>query len=121
MILFIISLVLLILAIIGAKYFDGRYDGTGGWLLSAVYIICFGLINFVFLVYNLYTLSPLGRKELQIQYEELSKNKYNDYIIEDIVEWNEDVKFGKEFQHDKWIGIYIPNIYDDFEEIDVNN
>ena len=119
MILFIISVVLLILAIIGAKYSD-EFDHTFLWILSVVYISCFGIINLA-LLGNLYTLSPLGRKELQIQYEELSKNKYNEYLIEDIVKWNKEIRFGKEFQHDKWIGVYIPNIYDDFEEIDVNN
>ena len=120
MILFIILVVLLILAFIGAKYFD-EYDHPFLWFLFAAYIVCFGAIHFIILLCNLCTLSPFERKELQIKYEELSKNKHNEYLIEDIIEWNKEIRFGKEFQHDKWIGIYIPNIYDDFEEIDVNN
>ena len=121
MILFIILVVLLILVVICCKHTEDKYDGLLLCMLSIIFIMVFGGINLAFLISNLYTLSPLGRKTLQIKYEELSKNKYNDYLIEDIVEWNKDIKFGKEFQHDKWIGIYVPNIYDDFEEIDVNN
>lgn len=38
-------------------------------------------------------------------------------LIVDIQEWNEDLSFYKEAQDDFWIGIYIPNVYDQFEYV----
>lgn len=38
-------------------------------------------------------------------------------LYEKITEWNTDVARGKALQHDLWIGIFYPNIYDDFEFI----
>lgn len=42
----------------------------------------------------------------------------NKEVIDEIREWNEDLAFSKSNQRDFWIGIFIPNIYDDFEKID---
>ena len=42
----------------------------------------------------------------------------NKEVIDEIQEWNEDLAFNKSNQRDFWIGIFIPNIYDDFEKID---
>lgn len=42
----------------------------------------------------------------------------NKEVIDEIQEWNEDLAFKKSNQRDFWIGIFIPNIYDDFEKID---
>ena len=42
----------------------------------------------------------------------------NKEVIDEIQEWNEDLAFRKSNQRDFWIGIFIPNIYDDFEKID---
>ena len=38
-------------------------------------------------------------------------------LIKDIRSWNENLSKNKKLQRDFWIGIYIPNIYDDFEFI----
>ena len=40
-------------------------------------------------------------------------------LIEDIQSWNEDLASRKENQDDAWIGIFIPDIYDQFEFIEL--
>ena len=45
----------------------------------------------------------------------------NKEYIEEVQEWNEDIVIYKEWQRDFWIGIFIPNIYDDFETIDLES
>lgn len=41
--------------------------------------------------------------------------------IDEVQAWNEDVVKYKSWQRDFWIGIFIPNIYDDFETIDLES
>ena len=41
-------------------------------------------------------------------------------IVDEIYEYNKDVKYGKHYQKDFWIGIFVPNIYDELETIDYN-
>lgn len=36
-------------------------------------------------------------------------------LWEDVQEWNEDLAYNKANQDDFWIGIFIPNIYDEFD------
>lgn len=45
----------------------------------------------------------------------------NEKIVAEIQNWNEDLARGKGLQRDFWIGIYIPNVYDDFERIPYEN
>ena len=40
-------------------------------------------------------------------------------LIEDIQNWNEDLASRKENQDDAWIGIFIPDIYDQFDFIEL--
>lgn len=39
-------------------------------------------------------------------------------VIDEVQEWNEDVRFYKVAQRDFWIGIFYPNVFDQFETID---
>lgn len=45
----------------------------------------------------------------------------NKSFIDEIQDWNEDVAEGKALQRDFWVGIFYPNIYDNFETIDINS
>lgn len=39
-------------------------------------------------------------------------------IIDEIQHWNEDVAYNKRIQRDFWMGIFYPNVFDEFETID---
>lgn len=39
-------------------------------------------------------------------------------IIDEVQNWNEDIRYYKAAQDDFWVGIFHPNIYDEFETID---
>lgn len=42
----------------------------------------------------------------------------NKEIIDEIQDWNQDVVYNKRIQKDFWIGIFYPNVFDEFETID---
>lgn len=42
----------------------------------------------------------------------------NKEIIDEIQDWNQDVVYNKRIQKDFWMGIFYPNVFDEFETID---
>lgn len=38
-------------------------------------------------------------------------------VIDEVQEWNKDVRYHQAVQDDLWIGIFYPNVYDEFETI----
>lgn len=45
----------------------------------------------------------------------------NKDYIDEVQSWNEDLSSNKAYQRDFWIGVFVPNIYDEFELIDLDS
>lgn len=52
-----------------------------------------------------------------LEYKSAQDSLQNEHYISDIISWNTTISSGKAIQRDFWVGIFIPNIYDDFDFI----
>ena len=90
-----------------------------GWVALTISLIVLG-VNHIDLKG---TLSKIHQRyeSLTYQYENDIYNNDNDLgkrdLMEDIQKWNEDLAWYREAQNDFWIGVFIPEIYDQFEYI----
>lgn len=126
----LVALVGLLLLVLYDRMPLGEGDlvlGTGmtmsviGWLtvLVSIVIILFSHIGLDAKVerYN------ARYESLVYQYENDIYENDNDLgkreLMNDIQSWNEDLSYYKEIQDDFWLGIYYPNIYDQFEKIEL--
>ena len=124
--LFWIFVILTVIGVIVICKFD-EIDFIGA-IMTATGILGF-LVALIVIISNYAGID--GKVErLQTRYETLVYQYENDIydndndlgkreLIEDIREWNEDLSAKRANQNDFWIGIFIPDIYDQFEYIEL--
>lgn len=121
--LFIIFLVILL----GSIVWSIRSKQSGGSICALTFSILGVATSLLFIVGN-YINAGGYVDSMHVRYDALTYQYENDIydndndigkrdLMEDIQDWNEDLAWNKRMQRDFWIGIYIPNIYDQFEPI----
>lgn len=127
---FWITLIVFVLSLVFAIAFDDSYDY--GWIGA----ICMGAscisgIAVSFMLIFIFIINVSAKPEIEAKkqrYDSLiyqaEKSLYendNDLgkkdLANQIQEWNEDLASGKALQNDLLVGIFIPDIYDEFEFI----
>lgn len=120
---FWISLIIVILCIFFIKKWWNVYGNSNLKECLIVFSIAFVsmwiLIHIVIGSANLIYKTKMYQDQLTIKYEQLEANKNNKFIINDIINWNSDIKFNQKYQKNFWIGPYIPNIYDNYKTIEI--
>lgn len=123
--LFWIWAILIIVGFLIAMFTDETEVGAG----ISIFGFCCLIIAGIFLICS--HVGVNGRvARLQTRYDSLVYQYENDIydndndlgkrdLMEDIQKWNENLAANQKNQHDFWIGIYIPNIYDQFECIEL--
>ena len=103
---------------------DGWEDFGAG--TSAFSVFCLFVAGIVLIFCHIGVNGRVAKLEarydaLVYQYENNIYDNDNDLgkreLMEDIRNWNEGLAWNKRMQRDFWIGIYIPDIYNQFESI----
>lgn len=113
-----------------AVYLKKRFcDYSGPFLVIAVIGFIVAIIMLIVIIVentnvDAYVAENQMRYEMLVyQYENDIYNNDNDLgkrdLMEDIQEWNEDLAYYRKAQDDFWVGIFHPNVYDQFEFIEL--
>ena len=111
-----------------AIYVEKRF-GDYSWLFLVIAIIGF-IVAIIMLIVIIVENTNVDAyvAENQMRYEMLVYQYENDIydndlgkrdLMEDIQEWNEDLAYYRKAQDDFWVGIFHPNVYDQFEFIEL--
>lgn len=88
--------------------------------ISLVFVIIYG-VWFINVQIDLsYSAIQLSENYNSLIYKVESGQYDNKDTIAEIEKYNKAIRCGKEYQHDFWLGIYYPNIYDNFDIIEYN-
>lgn len=126
---FWITLGVLVLGIIGVIAFDEWSDWR---CASSIVTAVSSAVIFFMLVYMVINYVGVDQyiERMNVRYETLTYQYENDLydndndvgkyeLMQDIREWNEDLAAKKVAQHNIWYGIFVPDIYDQFEFIEL--
>lgn len=113
-----------------AVYLEKRFsDYSGPFLVIAIIGFIVAIIMLIVIIVentnvDAYVAENHMRYEMLVyQYENDIYDNDNDLgkrdLMEDIQEWNEDLAYYREAQDDFWVGIFHPNVYDQFEFIEL--
>lgn len=113
-----------------AVYLEKRFcDYSGPFLVIAIIGFIVAIIMLIDIIVrntnvDAYVAENQMRYEMLVyQYENDIYDNDNDLgkrdLMEDIQEWNEDLAYYREAQDDFWVGIFHPNVYDQFEFIEL--
>lgn len=122
-IMFVVSI--LIAALCFKHCFDYDIDGIFASLACLFFVLIF--VSLIIICFN-HIGNDADIETYNVRYEMLKYQYENDMydndndigkyeLIKSIQEWNENLASKKQLQRDFWVGIYIPNIYDDLEFI----
>ena len=128
--LFLIVMVVGVLLLILDAYYLFENDWAINTGLTMVIIGCAVVLTSIIIISISYIGLDAKVEQYNARYESLVYQYENDIyendndlgkkeLMDDIQEWNEDLSYYKELQYDFWLGIYYPNIYDQFEKIEL--
>lgn len=113
-----------------AVYVEKRFGDYSG-LFFVIAFLSF-LVSIIMLVVIIVDNTNVDAyvSENQMRYEMLVYQYENDIydndddlgkrdLMEDIQKWNEDLAYHRKAQDDFWVGIFYPNVYDQFEFIEL--
>ena len=113
-----------------AVYLEKRFcDYSGPFLVIAIIGFIVAIIMLIVIIVentnvDAYVAENQMRYEMLVyQYENDIYDNDNDLgkrdLMEDIQKWNEDLAYHRKAQDDFWVGIFHPNVYDQFEFIEL--
>ena len=113
-----------------AVYIEKRfYDYSGLFVVIALISFIVAVIMLIVIIVNntnvdAYVAENQMRYEMLVyQYENDIYDNDNDLgkreLMEDIQKWNEDLAYRRKAQDDFWVGIFYPNVHDQFEFIEL--
>ena len=125
--LFWLFIILFVVGIILYKVFEFEFLGDFGYFISIISGLA--VIISLFIIIGEYTTMDSYLEKTREQYKAITykiesdscRDEFgllNKEVIDEIQEWNKDIIFYQNMQDNFWLGIYYPNVFDEFETID---